>query len=217
MSSFSFATSDYTTGLCGARRLLGVSVQLSEAEVHWRSFLENLVTRGMRGVEFIVSDDHAGLKAARKALFGGVKWQRCQFHLAQNAGHHAPNLKTRKRIGKELRQVWNAPDLLRAKEELARLVESYREASPKLADWLEENVPEAMTVFTLPEKHWKKMRTSNGIERGVQREIKRRTVKIRIFPNEASLLRLVTAVLVEIDEKWTTEREKYINWNTDDA
>ena len=148
-------------GPCGHRSLLGVSVKLSEAEVHWRSFLESLVTRGMRGVAFIVSDDHAGLKAARKAVFGGIKWQRCQFHLAQNASHHTPNLKTKKRIGKDLRLIWNAPDLDRAKEELARLVESYRKTAPRLADWLEKNVPEGLSVFTLPEKHWKKMRTSN--------------------------------------------------------
>ena len=74
------------------RRILGVSVALSEAEVHWRAFLENLQSRGMRGVEYVVSDDHAGLRAARKAVLGGVKWQRCQFHLAQNAIHHSPNL-----------------------------------------------------------------------------------------------------------------------------
>ena len=78
------------------RRILGMSVALSEAEVHWRTFLENLQSRGMRGVEYVGSDDHAGLRAARKAVLGGVKWQRCQFHLAQNAIHHSPNLAIRK-------------------------------------------------------------------------------------------------------------------------
>jgi putative transposase len=81
------------------RRVLGVSVALSEAEVHWRQFLESLVARGLRGVEFIVSDDHAGLRAARRAVLGGATWQRCQFHLAQNAIHHAPRTGIRKRIG----------------------------------------------------------------------------------------------------------------------
>ena len=93
------------------RRVLGVSCAISEAEVHWRVFLESLVARGMRGVAYIVSDDHPGLGAARKAVLGGASWQRCQFHLAQNAIHHAPNLAIRKRIGKELRRVWDAADL----------------------------------------------------------------------------------------------------------
>lgn len=95
----------------GRRRLLGVSAALSEAEVHWRDFLNDLVDRGLRGVEFIVSDDHAGLRAARRAVLSGATWQRCQFHLAQNAIHHAPTLAIRKRIGEDLRAVWNARGL----------------------------------------------------------------------------------------------------------
>jgi len=119
--------------------------------VHWRAFLENLQSRGMRGVEYVVSDDHAGLRAARKAVLGGVKWQRCQFHLAQNAIHHSPNLAIRKRIGAELRTVWNAPTLKAAEIALADLVKAYQPTAPKLADWLEKNVPEGLTVFTLTE------------------------------------------------------------------
>jgi len=201
----------------GRRRLLGVSAALSEAEVHWRDFLNDLVDRGMRGVEFIVSDDHAGLRAARRAVLSGATWQRCQFHLAQNAIHHAPTLAIRKRIGEELRAVWNARDLQAAEAELAALAESYRKTAPKLAEWLEANVPEGLAVFTLPKPHRRRMRTSNPIERAVQQEIKRRTKKVRVFPNEASLLRLVTAVLAEIDEDWATSDRVYINMeNRDD-
>jgi transposase-like protein len=198
------------------RRVLGVSCALSEAEVHWRAFLESLKERGMRGVQFVVSDDHAGLRAARKATLGGATWQRCQFHLAQNAIHHAPNAAIRKRIGVELRTVWNAPDLNAATETLGRLVESYREKAPKLAEWIEDNVPEGLAVFTLPERHRKRMRTSNPMERAVQQEIKRRTQKVRVFPNEESLLRLVSAVLVEIDDKWASADKAYITWNNQD-
>jgi transposase-like protein len=89
----------------GRRRVLGVSAALSEAEVHWRAFLEDLVGRGMRGVRFIASDDHAGLEAARKAVLGGAVWQRCQFHLAQNAFRHATTAAIRKRIGSQLREI----------------------------------------------------------------------------------------------------------------
>ena len=164
------------------RRVLGVSCALSEAEVHWRAFLETLVARGMRGVAYIVSDDHPGLGAARKAVLGGAVWQRCQYHLAQNAIHHAPNLAIRKAIGKELRRVWNAADGKAAEAELGHLVAAYRDSAPKLADWLETAIPEGLAVFALPERHQKRMRTSNPMERSIQQEIKRRTVKVRVFP-----------------------------------
>ena len=198
------------------RRVLGVSCALSEAEVHWRAFFESLLKRGMRGVQFVVSDDHSGLKAARKAVLGGAMWQRCQFHLAQNAIHHAPNQKIRKRIAAELRQVWNAPDLATATENLRLLVENYREKTANLAQWLEDNVPEGLAVFTLPEHHRRRLRTSNPIERGIQQELKRRTRKVRVFPNIESLERLVSAVLVEIDDKWAAVEKGYIKWDKQD-
>jgi len=204
-------------GLDEHRRVLGVSVALSEAEVHWRAFLESLQARGMRGVEYVVSDDHAGLRAARRAVLGGAKWQRCQFHLAQNAIHHAPNVAIRKRIGADLRAVWNASDLPKAENALVELVATYRDSAPKLAEWLEENVPEGLTVFALPEHHRRRLRTSNPIERAIQQELKRRTVKVRVFPNEESLERLVSAVLVEIDEKWAVDTKAYIKWECQDA
>jgi transposase-like protein len=194
----------------GRRRVLGVSAALSEAEVHWRAFLDGLLDRGLRAVEFVVSDDHPGLRAARQAVLPGATWQRCQFHLAQNAIHHAPSLAIRKRIGAELRAVWNAHDLAAAEAELKRLVAAYAASAPKLAAWLEASVPEGLAVFRLPEPHRKRMRTSNPVERAIQQEIKRRTVKVRVFPNEAALLRLVTAVLVEIDEDWATTDRVYI-------
>jgi putative transposase len=199
------------------RSLLGVSVALSEAEVHWRAFLDSLVRRGLRGVQFITSDDHAGLGAARRAVFGGVTWQRCQFHLAQNAIHHAPSHAIRSVIGTELRAVWNAKDLNTANAELRLLVQRYANTAPDLSQWLERNVPEGLAVFTLPEHHRLKMRTSNPIERTVQQEIKRRTVKVRVFPSTEALLRLVSAILVEIDEKWAASTQPYIKWKANAA
>ena len=201
----------------GKRRVLGVSVALSEAEVHWRAFLESLVARGLQGVEFITADDHAGLKAARRAVLPGAIWQRCQFHIAQNAVHHAPNLAIRAAIGSELRNVWNAPSLEAAGTELKRIVSTYRQTASKLAVWLEAAVPEGLAVFKLPRLHQRRMRTSNPIERSIQQELKRRTRKIRVFPNDASLERLVTAVLVEIDEKWTASTQPYLTWNNTGA
>ena len=108
-------------------------------------------------------------------------------------------------------------DLAKAETALAELVASYRDTASKLADWLEKNVPEALAVFTLAEHHRKRLRTSNPIERSVQQELKRRTVKVRVFPSEDALLRLVSAVLVEIDEKWASDTKAYIKWECQDA
>lgn len=200
----------------GKRSVLGVSVALSEAEVHWRAFLDSLVARGLRGVHFITSDDHAGLVAARKAVFPGAIWQRCQFHLARNAIHHAPSAATRKAIGRQLRAVWGASDRTTAEAELARIVSGYAHSAPKLAAWLEQNVPEGLAVFSLPEAHWRRMRTANPIERAIQQELKRRTRKIRVFPNQAALERLATAILVEIDEQWIASDRAYLTINDRD-
>ena len=198
---------------CGRRCVLGTMVALNEAEVNWRAFIKGLVDRGLHGLEFIVSDDHSGLKAARKAVFPGIPWQRCQFHLAQNAVHHAPNHTIKQCIGGELRSIWNASNMATAQANLQRLVDQYQEKHPHLADWLENNVPQGLNVFALPDRHQKKMRTSNSIERTVQQELKRRTRLVRVFPNREALLRLVSAILIEIDDEWANANHRYIVWN----
>jgi transposase-like protein len=132
------------------RRVLGVSVALSEAEVHWRSFLDNLVARGLRGVAFITSDDHAGLRAAPRAVLGGGTWQRCQFHFAQNAIHHAPNPEIRKRIGAELRAVWNAGTLAKAEAALAELVATTATAHRSWRSGWRRTCPRALSSSPFP-------------------------------------------------------------------
>lgn len=189
----------------GRRRVLGVSVSLSEAEVHWRAFLRSLNERGMRGVGLVVSDDHAGLKAARKAELSGVPWQRCQFHLQQNAGAYVPTVAMRKEVAAVLRSIFTAPDRQEADRRLAEAVRNYQERAPKLAAWMETNVPEGLTIFALPEAHRRLLRTSNMLE-NVNKEIHRRTRVATLFPNEASLLRLVSAILIEISDDWETGR-----------
>jgi transposase-like protein len=189
----------------GTRSILGVSVSLSEAEVHWRDFLASLQDRGLHGVRYIVSDDHAGLKQARQARFAGVPWQRCQFHLAQNAMQYVPTLAMRKEVARDLRGVLDASDRSEADRQLDRIVKKYADSAPRLAAWLEENVPEALTVLGLPAAHRRKLRTTNSLER-INKEIKRRTRVATLFPNEQSALRLVTAVLMEISEDWETNR-----------
>jgi transposase-like protein len=185
----------------GQRCLLGVSVALSEAEVHWRAFFQSLVQRGRCGAQFIVSDDHPGLGAARQAVFGAVPWQRCQFHLQQNAQAYVPRLEQRKEVAQAIRSVFDSPSRPAAEIRRKEIVTHYAKSTPKLSAWLEENLPQGLTVFGLPLAHQKRLRTSNGLER-VKQELKRRTRVARVFPNEASLLRLVSALLAETSDDW---------------
>jgi transposase-like protein len=195
----------------GYRSVLGVSVSLSEAEVHWREFLSSLKKRGMHGMKLVVSDAHEGLKAARKAIMPGVPWQRCQFHLMQNAMQYIPKIEMRKQVAQDLRSIFNARDLNDANEKLNRFVELYKDTAPKIATWAESNIPEGLSVFQLPEEHRKRMRTTNMLERQ-NKEIKRRTRVATLFPNEASLLRLVTAVLVELSDDWESGKMRYLTF-----
>ncbi len=185
----------------GQRRVLGVSVELSEAEVHWRSFLDSLVRRGLCGVKLMVSDDHAGLKAARRAVFPSVPWQRCQFHLQQNAGAYIARLDQREPVAQRIRAIFNAPDREEAQRLLDQALAAWRKDMPKLAAWAEEHLPQGFAVFAYPPSHRTRLRTTNGLER-INRELKRRTRVASIFPNPASCLRLVTALLAEQDEEW---------------
>jgi transposase-like protein len=185
----------------GRREVLGVSVSLSEAETHWRNFIASLQERGLIGVRYVVSDDHAGIKAALQARLSGVKWQRCQFHLQQNAMQHVPKLSMRIEVAEDLRSVFNAQDRAEADQRLAAVVRKYQAMAPELADWLEANVPESLTVFALPKPHRLKLRTTNMLE-NLNKQIKRRTHVATLFPGEASCLRLVSAVLMELSEEW---------------
>lgn len=196
----------------GQRSILGVSVSLSEAEVHWREFIASLQSRGLHGVRMITSDDHAGLREALAARFSGVPWQRCQFHLAKNLLDHVPGNLSQEEISSELRSVFDAPNRLEAERLLGRMVDKYAEAAPKLATWLEENAPQGLTIFDFPPKHRRRLRTNNLLER-LNRELKRRTRVATLFPNEDSLLRLATAVLMETDEEWQTEK-RYLPMKT---
>ena len=200
-------------GLAGKRQILGVSVSLSEAEVHWRSFLQDLITRGMKGVRLVISDDHAGLEVARRSVLGGLPWQRCQFHLQQNAGKYVPRKSMRKEVAEDIRTIFNAPDRPTAEAYLAKSVAKYARTASKLSAWMEENIPEGLAVFDFPKEHWRRLRTTNNLER-VSQEIKRRTRVVRIFPNEAACLRLISAILMEISEEWETGRV-YLSFDDD--
>jgi putative transposase len=148
---------------------------------------------------------HAGLKAARVAVLGGIPWQRCQFHLQQNAQAYVPRKELQAEVAADIRTVFNAPDRTTAEAYLVRIVEKYTKSASRLADWMEKNLPEGLTAFAFPASHQRKLRTSNCLER-LNREIRRRTIVVSIFPNEAACSRLISAVRMEIDEERQTGR-----------
>jgi len=189
----------------GKREILGVSVSLSEHEVHWRTFLESLKQRGLGGVQLITSDDHAGLRAARVAVFGGIPWQRCQFHLQQNAQAYVPHKDMQAEVAADIRMIFDAPDRATAEAYLTKTVAKYQQTASRLSDWLASNIQEGLTVFAFPASFRRLLRTTNGVER-LHREVRRRARVVSIFPNPASCLRLVSAVLAEISEAWLTGR-----------
>ena len=189
----------------GKRVVLGVSCALSEAEAHWRKFLKTLKERGIGIPDLVTSDAHEGLKAALRATLNASPWQRCQFHLQQNAQAYVPRLEYRAKVAADIRSVFHAPDLAHAQLRLEEIVTKWRERSVKLADWMEANLPEGFSVFALPEHQRRRIRTSNMAER-IHRDIKRRTKVAGLFPNEASVLRLVTAIHIETSEDWETGR-----------
>ncbi len=195
----------------GKRDILGVSAKLSEQEVHWRDFLQDLQSRGLHGIELIISDAHSGLKAAKKAIFPSVSWQRCQFHLQQNAQSYVPKKSLKKQVAFDIRSIFNAPNIDEAERLLKLMSQKYEKDAPKLSEWMVDNLPEGFTVFTFPTNHWRKIRTSNLVER-LNREIKRRTRVVGIFPNVASCERLISAVLLETSEEWQTTSDTYLSF-----
>jgi transposase-like protein len=184
----------------GERQVLGVSVSLSEHETHstrdasqWKAFFKSLKARGMNGVKLVISDDHEGLGAARRAILGSVPWQRCQFHLQQNAGAYLPKQAMRAEVAADIRALFNAPDRRTAEEFLQAAIQKYARSAPRLSAWMEENLAEGFTVFDFPLEHRRMIRTTNSLERA-NKEIRRLTRVVGVFPNEASCLRLVSAL-----------------------
>ena len=178
----------------GTLIVLGVSVAISEAVIHWRTCLESLFERKLRSGVFFVFDDLSCLKVTRQAVFTGAKWQCCQFHLSHNSVRHAPSEKIKKSIGDDLRKLYNTENLEQNQIALYTLVEKYSKIAPKRVVWLEMNVPVAYSVFSIPQKHGRNLKPSKLNERALNQHIKRRARKVRIFPHEASLVRRVISI-----------------------
>ena len=192
----------------GRRQVLAVELANRESRSSWRDFLLALRARGLSGVEFVVADDHAGLRAALREVMAEAAYQRCYVHFLRNALDYVP-----RRVDddclQELRWLYDRRDLAEARRDLAAWLVKWSGKYAKLTGWVEENIDETLTFYRLPRQHHKHLKSTNMLER-LNEEIKRRTHVVRIFPNGESCLRLVRALAVESHENWL-EQHRYLN------
>ena len=192
----------------GRRQILGVDLANRESRSSWRDFLMGLKARGLAGVEFVVSDDHPGLKAAIREVLPEAAWQRCYVHFLRNALDYVPR-KVDDDCLQELRWLYDRRELAEVRRDLATWLAKWQAKYPKLCAWVEDNIEETLTYYRLPLQHHKHMKSTNMLER-LNQELKRRTHVVRIFPNAESCLRLVRALAIETHENWL-EAPRYLN------
>ncbi len=192
----------------GRREILAVELANRESLRSWEEFLKGLKERGLLGVEYVVSDDHPGLKAAISKLLPEACWQRCYVHFLRNALDYLPR-KVQDDCLTELKWLYDRRDLAEAHRDLQSWLARWGAKYSRLCQWVEENIEETFTFYRLPREHHKHLKSTNMLER-LNEEIKRRTHVVRIFPNEAACLRLVRALAQEIHEDWI-EDSRYLN------
>jgi len=201
----------------GIREPLGVAIGDSESYTTWEALFARLQKRGLKGVVFVVSDEHAGLAEALRKHFAGATWQRCQVHLQRNLLGHSP-MRERKAVAEAAKRVFHAPDMNEARRERDRFVELFAKTAPKAATCLEDAFDDATAVLCLPEKYRKRLRSTNMQER-LNEEIRRRERVVRVFPNEESALRLIGALLAETAETWQErlylDMQEFREWQSD--
>ena len=199
----------------GYREILGIMLGDSESEASWSEFFSWLKGRDLRGTDVVVSDSHAGLVKALKAQFQGCTWQRCQTHFMRNFLDATPKALHDELYGR-VRAMLDAPDVKTARLLYDQIVADYMDKAPKAISVLENGFDDVTAVLSLPDKYRKRLRTTNGMER-LNEEIRRRERVIRIFPNRDSVIRLVGALLMEMDEKWQSGHKyldmvEYLAW-----
>jgi putative transposase len=192
----------------GRRCVLAVELANRESASSWKEFLVQIRERGLRGVEFVVSDDHPGLKRAIAEVVPEAAWQRCYVHFLRNALDHLPR-KADDDCLTELRWIYDRRNLQEARQDLAAWLKKWGQRYGKLCQWVEDNIEETLAYYRLPQSHHKHLKSTNMLER-LNEELKRRTLVVRIFPNAGSCLRLVRALAVEIHENWV-EATRYLN------
>jgi transposase-like protein len=187
-------------GRTGEREVLGLDVGPSEDGVFWTSFLRSLVSRGLSGVRLVTSDAHRGLKGAIEAVLQDASWQRCRVHFMRNALSLVPKA-AQQMVGATIRTVFAQPDARGAREQWRRVADGFRSRFPRLAELMDEAEEDVLSYATFPVEHWQKIWSNNPLER-LNKEVKRRTEVVGIFPNEAAVVRLVGAVLSEQHDEW---------------
>ena len=192
----------------GRRCVLAVELANRESQSSWKQFLEGLRKRGLNGVLFVASDDHAGLRKAIREVLTEAAWQRCYVHFLRNALDYLPR-KADDDCLMELRWIYDRRNLEEARRDLTAWLAKWGTRYSKLCAWVEENIEETLTFYRLPGQHHKHMKSTNLLER-LNEELKRRTLVVRIFPNGASCLRLIRALAVEMHENWI-EATRYLN------
>jgi transposase-like protein len=189
----------------GLREILAVEVADTESEATYQELFRSLKSRGLSGVELVVSDEHEGLKAAVARHFQGASHQRCQVHYSRNLLGMV-GAKKRKELGADLRGIFAVPERRSALDLASSVAQKWREkGQEKIACHIEEHIEECLSCLSFPESHRRRIRTTNGLERFNQ-ELRRRTRVVRIFPNREACLRLVSALAVEQSEEWVTGR-----------
>lgn len=191
----------------GNREIIGFDIANSESETSWGNFFKNLKDRGLKDIHMITSDDHKGLVKAINKHFQGTTWQRCQTHFSKNMLDKTPK-KIQPELKQDLRMIYEAVDIESARKVKDEFMEKYETSSPKAVELLDRSFDDITSVLMLPIKYRKRLRTTNGVER-LNQEIRRRERVIRIFPNEESVIRLMGALLIELDEKWQTGRRYF--------
>lgn len=188
----------------GHRRLLAITIGAQESEESWADLLRQLVDRGLRGVELVVADAHAGLGAAVRHQLPEAKLQRCVVHLQRNVFAKAPH-RLRKRLASEVGQIFRAPTLAEAKKRLEEIKRRFSKLVPEAIEVLENGFAASTQFYAFPKEHWTRIRSTNGLER-LHGEIKRRTRAVGAFPDRASALRLITAVAIRATSLWIDRR-----------
>lgn len=204
----------------GEREVLGLDVGPSEDGAFWLQFLRGLVARGLAGVQLVVSDAHQGLKGAIAAVLQGSSWQRCRVHFVRNALALVPKAAA-PMVAATIRTAFVQPDVASAREQWRRIAESFRSRFPRLCDLLDEAEADVLAYLAFPREHWRQIWSNNPLER-LNREVKRRTDVVGIFPNDAAVIRLVGSVLAEQHDEWQVSRryfsaESLAKLNTDDV
>ncbi len=191
----------------GVREVLGLDIGLSEDVALWRAFLQGLVARGVRGVQLVVSDAHQGLKQAIREVFVGASWQRCRVHFVRNILARVPK-SAQAMVAATVRTIFQQPDRRAAQAQLAHVVATLEDRFPKVVPLLVEAEEEILTFYDFPPEHWRQVYSTNPLER-LNKELKRRSAVVGIFPNRDAVLRLLGAVLAEQNDEWLVGRRYF--------